>query len=122
MRRIYLVNGKKMAQPINSKEEYFNLRNSAENRSNLAKVRQGDEQAKHKLVQIAYNDLMPDGKVEGACHPSSMFAYDVDCASLDESNRIAKKMLSSELWRTPSICNERSKRPASSMNSLNAFR
>ena len=93
MRRIYLVNGKKMAQPINSKEEYFNLRNSAENRSNLAKVRQGDEQAKHKLVQIAYNDLMPDGKVEGACHPSSMFAYDVDCASLDESNRIAKKML-----------------------------
>ena len=93
MRRIYLVNGKKMAQPINSKEEYFNLRNSAENRSNLAKARQGDEQAKHKLVQIAYNDLMPDGKVEGACHPSSMFAYDVDCASLDESNRIAKKML-----------------------------
>ena len=82
-----------MAQPINSKEEYFNLRNSAENRSNLAKARQGDEQAKHKLVQIAYNDLMPDGKVEGACHPSSMFAYDVDCASLDESNRIAKKML-----------------------------
>ena len=93
MRRIYLVNGKKMAQPINSKEEYFNLRNSAENRSNLVKARQGDEQAKHKLVQIAYNDLMPDGKVEGACHPSSMFAYDVDCANLDESNRIAKKML-----------------------------
>ena len=93
MKRIFIVNGKKMAETINSKEEYFNLRNSAENRSNLAKARQGDEKAKHKLVQIAYNDLMPDGKVEGACHPSSMFAYDVDCASLDESNRIAKKML-----------------------------
>ena len=93
MRKIYLVNGKKMAEAINSKEEYFNLRNSAENRNFLAKARQGDEKAKHKLVQIAYNDLMPDGKVEGACHPSSMFAYDVDCASLDESNRIAKKML-----------------------------
>ncbi len=93
MRKIYLVNGKKMAVAINSKEEYFNLRNSAENRNYLAKARQGDEKAKHKLVQIAYNDLMPDGKVEGACHPSSMFAYDVDCASLDESNRIAQKML-----------------------------
>lgn len=93
MKRIFIVNGKKMAETINSKEEYFNLRNSAENRSNLAKARQGDEKTKHKLVQIAYNDLMPDGKVEGACHPSSMFAYDVDCASLDESNRIAKKML-----------------------------
>ena len=93
MKRIFIVNGKKMAETINSKEEYINLRNSAENRSNLAKARQGDEKAKHKLVQIAYNDLMPDGKVEGACHPSSMFAYDVDCASLDESNRIAKKML-----------------------------
>ncbi len=93
MKRIFIVNGKKMAETINSKEEYFNLRNSAENRSNLAMARQGDEKAKHKLVQIAYNDLMPDGKVEGACHPSSMFAYDVDCASLDESNRIAKKML-----------------------------
>ena len=93
MRKIYLVNGKKMAQTINSKEEYFNLRNSAENRNYLAKARQGDEKAKHKLVQIAYNDLMPDGKVEGACHPSSMFAYDVDCANLDESNRIAQKML-----------------------------
>ncbi|MBR6852473.1 MAG: hypothetical protein IKM78_00995 [Prevotella sp.] len=93
MKKIFIRNGKKMAEAINSKEEYFNLRNSAENRSNLAKARQGDEKAKHKLVQIAYNDLMPDGKVEGACHPCSMFAYDVDCASLDESNRIAQKML-----------------------------
>lgn len=93
MKKIFIRNGKKMAEAINSKEEYFNLRNSTENRSNLAKARQGDEKAKHKLVQIAYNDLMPDGKVEGACHPCSMFAYDVDCASLDESNRIAQKML-----------------------------
>ena len=97
MRKIFIRNGKKMAEAINSKEEYFNLRNSAENRSNLAKARQGDEKAKHKLVQIAYNDLMPDGKVEGACHPCSMFAYDVDCASLDESNRIAQKMLEMKL-------------------------
>lgn len=93
MRRIFIVNGKKMTQPINSKEEYFNLRNSEQNRLHLAHARQGDEQAKKQLLQIAYNDLMPDGKVEGACHPSSMFAYDIDCESLVESNRIAKKLM-----------------------------
>ena len=82
-----------MAQPINSKEEYFNLRNSQQNRLHLAHARQGDEQAKKQLLQMAYNDLMPDGKVEGACHPSSMFAYDIDCESLVESNRIAQKLL-----------------------------
>lgn len=82
-----------MAQPINSKEEYFNLRNSQQNRLHLALARKGDEVAKRQLLQIVYNDLMPDGKVEGACHPSSMFAYDIDCESLDESNRIAQKLL-----------------------------
>ena len=82
-----------MAQPINSKEEYLNLRNSQQNRMRLALARKGDEVAKKQLLQIAYNDLMPDGKVEGACHPSSMFAYDIDCESIDESNRIAKKLL-----------------------------
>ena len=82
-----------MAQPINSKEEYFNLRNSQQNRMRLAHARQGDEVAKKQLLQMAYNDLMPDGKVEGACHPSSMFAYDIDCESLVESNRIAQKLL-----------------------------
>ena len=90
-----------MAQPINSKEEYFNLRNSQQNRLHLAHARQGDEQAKKQLLQMAYNDLMPDGKVEGACHPSSMFAYDIDCESLVESNRIAKKLLEnyrSAMW------------------------
>lgn len=82
-----------MAQPINSKEEYFNLRNSQQNRMRLALARKGDEVAKKQLLQIAYNDLMPDGKVEGACHPSSMFAYDIDCESLVESDRIAQKLL-----------------------------
>ena len=93
MKVITIVNGKKMARAINSKEEYFNLRNSQQNRLHLAHARQGDEQAKKQLLQMAYNDLMPDGKVEGACHPSSMFAYDIDCESLVESNRIAKKLL-----------------------------
>lgn len=93
MKRVILINGKKMAQTINSKEEYFNLRNSAENRRNLALARQGNEDAKRDLIQFAYNDLMPDGKVAGCCHPSSVFAYDVDCADREESNRITQQLL-----------------------------
>ena len=82
-----------MAKAINSKEEYFNLRNSEENRRNLALARQGDEEAKRRLVQFAYNDLMPDGKVAGCCHPSGMFAYDVDCENYEESTRIAQQII-----------------------------
>ena len=93
MRYIFIINGKKMAQPINSKEEYFNLRNSEQNRRNLTLARQGDEDAKKRLVQFAYNDLMPDGKVAGCCHPCSLFAYDVDCVNREESDRIAKQLL-----------------------------
>lgn len=82
-----------MATVINSKEEYVTLRNSVDNRRNLALARQGDEDAKRRLVQFAYNDLMPDGKVAGCCHPGSMFAYDVDCENREESDRIAQHLL-----------------------------
>ena len=82
-----------MARAITSKQEYFNLRNSAENRSNLNLVRMGNEDAKGRLVQFAYNDLMPDGVVKGCQHPSRMFAYDVDCQSREESDRIASRLL-----------------------------
>ena len=61
-----------MARAITSKQEYFNLRNSAENRSNLNLVRMGNEDAKGRLVQ---------------------FAYDVDCQSREESDRIASRLL-----------------------------
>ena len=93
MHYIFYVNKIKMAKAINSKEEYFNLRNSEENRRNLALARQGDEEAKRRLVQFAYNDLMPDGKVAGCCHPSGMFAYDVDCENYEESTRIAQQII-----------------------------
>ena len=91
--QIKVQNGCKTARIVTSKQEYLNLRNSADNRSNLALVRMGNEDAKSRLVQFAYNDLMPNGVVKGCCHPSSTFAYDVDCQNLDESNRMAKHLL-----------------------------
>ena len=50
--------GHKVATPVTSKEEYFAIRNTLSNRENLMKAHQGDEDAKKRLVQFNYNDLM----------------------------------------------------------------
>ena len=85
--------GHKVATPVTSKEEYFKIRNTLTNRENLMKAHQGDEDAKRRLVQFNYNDLLPDGKLAGCCHPSSYFAGDVDCEGLAESKDIAQRFL-----------------------------
>ena len=64
---------------MTSREAFLALRNSAANLANLQRARQGDTDAKAHLVQFAYNDLMPDGKVAGCCHPSGCFFHDIDC-------------------------------------------
>ena len=58
-----------MAAPVTSKEEYFAIRNTVSNRENLMKAHQGDEDAKRRLVQFNYNDLLPDGKLAGSAIP-----------------------------------------------------
>ena len=94
MKRIYLSGqGHKVAAPVASKEAYFAIRNSVSNRENLLKAHQGDEEAKRRLVQFAYNDLLPDGKLAGCCHPSGYFAGDVDCEGLEASKEIAQRFL-----------------------------
>ncbi len=94
MKRIYLSGlGHKVAAPVTSKEEYFVIRNSVSNRENLMKAHQGDEDAKRRLVQFNYNDLLPDGRLAGCCHPSSYFAGDVDCTGLAASKQIAQRFL-----------------------------
>lgn len=85
--------GHKVATPVTSKEEYLKIRNSLTNRENLMKAHQGDEDAKRRLVQFNYNDLLPDGKLAGCCHPSSYFAGDVDCEGLAASKEIAQRFL-----------------------------
>ncbi len=94
MRKIYLDGqGHKVAAPVTSKEEYFAIRNTVSNRQNLMKAHQGDEDAKRRLVQFNYNDLLPDGKLAGCCHPSSYFAGDVDCEGIQASKEIAQRFL-----------------------------
>ena len=46
---------KKVARPVKDRAELMALRNSKENLELLAKARQGDGEAKAKLLQLAYN-------------------------------------------------------------------
>ena len=94
MKKVFLNGqGHKVATPVASKEAYFAIRNTMSNRENLLKAHKGDEEAKRRLVQFAYNDLLPDGKLAGCCHPSSYFAGDVDCEGLTVSKEIAQRFL-----------------------------
>ena len=94
MKRIYFDGqGHKVAAPVTSKEAYCEIRNSLSNRENLMKAHQGDEEAKRRLVQFNYNDLLPDGVLAGCCHPSSYFAGDVDCEGIQASKEIAQRFL-----------------------------
>ena len=94
MKKVFLNGqGHKVATPVASKEAYFAIRNTMSNRENLLKAHKGDEEAKRRLVQFAYNDLLPDGKLAGCCHPSSYFAGDVDCEGLAVSKEIAQRFL-----------------------------
>ena len=79
MKHIYYQAGHKVARTVTNREDFLALRNSADNLSNLALARMGNAEAKARLVQFAYNDLMPDGKVAGCCHPSDYFFHDIDC-------------------------------------------
>ena len=91
---ISLSNGHKVARPVLNREDFLALRNSSDNLSNLALARQGDEEAKARLVQFAYNDLMPDGKVAGCCHPSDCFFHDIDCYDEAQAEATSAKILS----------------------------
>ena len=67
-------NGQKIARPVTNRDDYFALRNTAENAKNFYDARGGHDEAKTLQVQFNYNDLLPDGVLKGCCHPSSTFA------------------------------------------------
>lgn len=75
------------ARPVRSRKDYLALRGSEQNRRQVAQVRRLIQRgapdaeikaAKFRLLKLAYNDLMPDGKVRGATHPAATFFHDID--------------------------------------------
>ena len=91
---VILEAGHKIARKVTNREEFLALRNSVANLSNLSRARQGDTDAKAHLLQFAYNDLMPDGRVAGCCHPSDCFFHDIDCYDQAQAAEQKERILS----------------------------
>ena len=89
-----LKNEHKYARLVKNREEFLALRNSHENLENLAKARAGDEKAKAKLVQFAYNLGVLSGSALAGCKSiGSYFFHDVDCYDATESAALAQQIL-----------------------------
>lgn len=76
---ITVVEGRKVARSIKDKEEYLALRGSSQQSANLRLARNGDNGAKHRLVQMNYSCLPNgDGTLRGSKRPSGCVGMDVD--------------------------------------------
>ena len=89
----YNAKRQKIASRVNNREEFLAIRNSAENLANLAKARSGDEKAKSKLAQFAYNLGHAEGPLAGCKSIGSYFFHDIDCYNQDESQKMAQQIL-----------------------------
>lgn len=91
---IYYLGVVKFITPVKNREELMALRNSKENLENLAKARRGDQKAKCKLLQLAYNLGHAEGKLAGCERIGSYFFHDVDCYDPAQSDAIKELVLS----------------------------
>ena len=83
----------KLATRVKDREEFLALRNSQANLANLEKARQGDDAAKKKLEQFAYNLGHVDGLIAGCKSIGSYFFHDIDCYDKEQSEAICKQIL-----------------------------
>ena len=88
--RITVINGRKYATAVKSREEFLALRDSSKNLDNLAKARQGDESAKKNLVQFAYNLGHVDGLIAGCKSIGSFFFHDIDCYDMSDGGHLGE--------------------------------
>ena len=95
----YVGEGKqkrKLAHPVKDRQTLMALRNSKENLDLLNKARNGDAEAKGKLLQLAYNIGHVDGLIAGCKSQGSFFFHDVDCydSATQTSDEIKNLILS----------------------------
>ena len=85
---------KKLARPIKERKTLMALRNSKKNIDLLEKARGGDNEAKSKLLQLAYNIGHVEGLIAGCKSQGSFFFHDVDCYDKEQSESIKNLILS----------------------------
>ena len=84
----------KKMRPIHSREEYMQLRDSAEQKSILAAVRGGNEALKNRLVQFNYSCLPnDDGTLKGSKRMSTTVAMDIDHVPPEEMQPLKERIL-----------------------------
>ena len=91
--RITYKDKHKYATPVKNRTQFLTLRNSKTNLNNLEKARQGDNVAKGKLVQFAYNLGHADGALAGCKSIGSYFFHDIDCYDKEQAEVICKQIL-----------------------------
>jgi len=91
--RITYKDKHKYATPVKNRAQFLALRDSKTNLSNLEKARQGDNVAKGKLVQFAYNLGHADGALAGCKSIGSYFFHDIDCYDKEQAEAICKQIL-----------------------------
>ena len=91
---ITYVGKRKFARPVKNREELMALRNSPENLRNLEKARQGDQEAKMRLLQLAYNLGHVEEAIAGCKSIGSYFFHDVDCYDAEHSDQTKDLILS----------------------------
>ena len=91
---IYIEDGVKKMRPIHSREEYMQLRDTAEQKSILAAVRGGNEALKNRLVQFNYSCLPnDDGTLKGSKRISTTVAMDIDHVPPQEMQPLKERIL-----------------------------
>lgn len=75
---INYYNGAKIMTPVNSFKDFARLRNSQRNRNMTRMARDGDVNAKRKMVQMNYSCLPNNGRLKGATQESDSVGMDVD--------------------------------------------
>ena len=85
---------KKLARPVKDRKALMALRNSKKNLDLLEKARAGDNEAKSKLLQLAYNIGHVEGLIAGCKSQGSFFFHDVDCYDKEQSETIKNQILS----------------------------
>ncbi len=91
---IYYQDGAKMIRPVLTREEYLRLRGSQKQQALLKAVREGDEQQKHRLVQMNYSCLPnADGSLKGSTRMSTTVGMDIDHIKAEDMQPLRERIL-----------------------------
>ena len=91
---IYYKDGAKMMRPVLTREEYLSLRNGGEQQQLVARIRNGEEGLKHKLLQMNYSCLPnEDGTLKGSTRMSTTVGMDIDHLTPDEMPAVRDRIL-----------------------------